>query len=95
MTGGLEQDRVFTALTRPQMFLGVTYTGFIANAVITAELFIISKSAWVLLVALFLHGFAYLICLEEPRALELWVLKIGRCPRVPNYAAWGCNSYRA
>ena len=90
---GLAQDRVFTALTRPQMFLGVTYSGFIANAVITTELFLITKSPSVLLIALAIHAAAYLICLKEPRALELWLLKLGRCPRVANHAAWGCNSY--
>lgn len=81
------------ALTRPQMFLGVTYSCFIANAVITAELFVITKSAWALLAALLVHGLAWLACLKEPRALELWMLKLGRCPRVANHAAWGCNSY--
>ena len=31
---GLERDQLFVALTRPQMFAGVTYSYFIANAVI-------------------------------------------------------------
>ena len=31
---GLERDTLFVALTRPQMFAGVTYSYFIANAVI-------------------------------------------------------------
>ena len=32
----LEQDLVFGALTRPQMFAGVTYGYFVLNAVVTA-----------------------------------------------------------
>ena len=38
---GLERDTLFVALTRPQMFAGVTYSFFIANAVIATELFLI------------------------------------------------------
>ena len=45
---GLERDTLFVALTRPQMFAGVTYCYFIANAVIATELFLIFKSIWVL-----------------------------------------------
>jgi type IV secretion system protein VirB4 len=40
----LERDLVFGALTRPQMFAGVTYSYFVLNAVITVELFLITKS---------------------------------------------------
>lgn len=91
---GLERDRVFTALTRPQMFAGVTYGCFVANAVITAEFFLILRSPWVLAAALAIHVAAYLACVREPRFLELWVTRLSRCPRVPNHAYWRCNSYR-
>ena len=43
MAGGLKRDTVFLALTRPQMFAGVTYPFFVVNAVVTAELFLIFK----------------------------------------------------
>jgi type IV secretion system protein VirB3 len=91
----LDLDRVFVGLTRPQMFAGVTYGLFVANAVITAELFLFIRTPWVLLAALVFHGAAYVACLKEPRILDLWVLKASRCPRVPNFAHWGCNSYGA
>ena len=45
---GLERDTLFVALTRPQMFAGVTYSYFIANAVIATELFLIFRSVWAL-----------------------------------------------
>lgn len=89
----LEQDRVFTALTRPQMFAGVTYSCFVANAVITTELFLITKSPWVLLAALAIHAGAYLASLHEPRVFDLWITKLSRCPRIPNHGFWRCNSY--
>lgn len=91
---GLERDTVFVALTRPQMFAGVTYTWFVANAVISTELFLIFRSAWVILLALIVHAFGVLACLREPRFFDLWLARVGRCPRVRNHAIWRCNSYR-
>ena len=90
----LERDVVFGALIRPQMFAGVTYSFFVLNAVITAELFLITKSFWALLAAVLIHGAGYVACLKEPRIFDLWLTKIGRCPRIPNWRAWRCNSYR-
>lgn len=85
---------MFVALTRPQMFAGVTYTWFVANAVIATELFLIFRSAWVVALALIVHGVGVLACLREPRFFDLWLTRIGRCPRVRNHAIWRCNSYR-
>ena len=90
----LEHDVVFGALTRPQMFAGVTYAYFVLNAVITAELFLITRSYWALLGALALHAAGYMACLKEPRIFDLWLTRISRHPRVRNWRAWRCNSYR-
>jgi type IV secretion system protein VirB3 len=46
MAAPLDRDVVFGALTRPQMFAGVTYSYFVINGVVTAELFLITKSFW-------------------------------------------------
>lgn len=89
----LERDPVFTALTRPQMFAGVSYSFFVVNMVVTTEVFLITKSFWAILAALVLHGIGYAACLREPRFLDLWILRASRCPRVPNYDRWRCNSY--
>jgi type IV secretion system protein VirB3 len=91
---GLERDTLFVALTRPQMFAGVTYSFFIANAVLATELFLIFKSIWVLAAALVVHIVGVLLCLREPRFFDLWLTRVGRCPRVKNFAIWRCNSYR-
>ena len=91
---GLERDPLFVALTRPQMFAGVTYSYFIANAVIATELFLIFKSAWVLLAALIIHLAGVLLCVREPRFFDLWMTRLSRTPRVKNHKIWRCNSYR-
>jgi len=90
----LDRDTMFVGLTRPQMFAGVTYSLFVTNVVIATELFLIFKSAWVVLSALVLHGLAMLLCLKEPRFFDLWLARVSKCPRVKNYRVWGCNSYR-
>ena len=94
MSDQLRRDICFTALTRPQMFAGVTYTFFVINAVIAVELFLIFRAWWVLLVALALHGVGVIMCLREPRIFDLWITRVRNCPRVRNHSLWQCNSYR-
>lgn len=93
-TPALDRTPVFTALTRPQMFAGVTYSFFIANGIIAAELFLIFKSFWAIALALIFHAAGAVLCLREPRFFDLWIARVSKTPRVPNYTAWGCNSYR-
>ena len=92
---GIERDTVFVALTRPQMFAGVTYAYFIANAVIATELFLVFRSVWALAAALIVHLVGVVLCVREPRFFDLWITRVSRCPRVRNHAIWRCNSYRA
>lgn len=90
----LDRARVFTGITRPQMFGGVTYSYFIINGILTAELFLIFKSFWMILLAVIIHIIGVVACLKEPRIFDLWIGKLMHCPRIPNYKMWGCNSYR-
>lgn len=90
----LDRTPLFTALTRPQMFAGVTYNYFVINAVLAAELFLIFRSPWVLAVALVVHGVGVVLCLREPRIIDLWLVRVRLCPRVRNHQIWRCNSYR-
>lgn len=94
MADQLDRDPVFGALTRPQMFAGVTYSFFVLNGVVTAEVFLITKSFWALAAAGAIHMIGYVACMKEPRVFDLWLTKVTRCPRVRNFALWGCNSYR-
>ena len=90
----LHRETIFVALTRPQMFAGVTYSYFIANGIIAAEAFLIFKSFWAIALAAIIHLAGVLLCLREPRFFDLWIARVARCPRVRNHALWGCNSYR-
>ena len=91
----LVRHPVHRALTRPQMFAGVTLNYFVINGVVTTEVFLITGSFWALLATIVMHGVGYFACLREPRIFDLWITKVSKCPRVKNYKRWGCNSYAA
>lgn len=94
MADELKKDTLFVALTRPQMFAGVTYSYFVINAVVCVELFLVFKSWWVLPAALAIHAIGAVACLREPRFFDLWLARVRHCPRVKNFRLWRCNSYR-
>lgn len=94
MAEGIRQDILFIALTRPQMFAGVTYTFFIINGILAVELFLIFRAWEVLLVAGLCHMAGVLACLREPRIFDMWITRVRNCPRVKNYSLWQCNCYR-
>jgi len=89
----LATSPVFRALTQPQMFAGVTYPFFVINLVVTTEAFLISRSPWSLLTAVILHLTGYVICLYDPRLIDVWIKNVSLCGRIKNRAFWRCNSY--
>ena len=89
----LASDPVIAALTRPQMFAGVTYAYAVVNLVVTIEAFLITRSFWTLAIAVVLHAVGYLGCLREPRFFDLWLTRLRTCPRVRNFGFWRGNSY--
>lgn len=89
----LNRTPLFRALTQPQMFGGVTYSYFIINAVVTTELFLLTRSFWAVPAALIIHGIGYMASLKEPRIFDLWIMKASRCGRTKTHGLWKCNSY--
>lgn len=77
MAGGkLKADPLFVGLTRAPMILGVSYLYFIINFSITMCFYINTTSFVVLLVVFpIIHGIGYMICLREPRSIELLGVK--------------------
>ncbi|NJM35814.1 MAG: type VI secretion protein [Rhodomicrobium sp.] len=90
----LSRTPVFRALTEPQRFAGVTYSYFVINLVVTTEAFLITRSFFALFIAAALHAVGYVASIREPRIFDLWVARVSKCPRVPNYGFWRCNSYQ-
>jgi type IV secretion system protein VirB3 len=89
----LARTPVFRALTRPQMFAGVTFSFFVIEMAVTTEAFLMTRSFLALPLAGLIHAGGYLACLREPRVFDLWLTRVSRCPRVRNWQRWGCNSY--
>ncbi|MXO91986.1 type IV secretion system protein VirB3 [Pontixanthobacter aquaemixtae] len=91
----LVRHPVYRALTRPQMYAGVTMNFFIINMMVTTIAFLMLKSLWMIPVPFITHAIGYFACLREPRVFDLWITKVSQCPRVKNWKRWGCNSYAA
>lgn len=93
--GQFDADPLFLGLTRPPMLLGVSYTFATLNLLVCLMTFIFTNNFIYLLVLLpFFHGIAWLICLKEPRAIELFVAKNSKCRVCRNKSYYGgVNSY--
>jgi len=77
MSGGrLRADPLFQGLARPPMIMGVSYMYFVINAMITTIMFIDTKSFYSPFIGVVIHLFGYLLCLKEPRAVDLWLLRM-------------------
>jgi type IV secretion system protein VirB3 len=90
----LVSDPIFSALTRPQMIGGVTYSYAVFNLIVTLEAFLITRSFWAFAFAAVVHLVGYVGCVREPRFFDLWLTRLARCPRVPNFWFWRANAYR-
>lgn len=94
-SGRLTSDPLFQGLTRPTMIMGVSYMYFVINAVISMITFINTQNFTILLVvAPTVHLIGFLICLKEPRAIELFVIKMSKGYKCVNRGFHGfTNSY--
>lgn len=94
-SGRLSSDPVFQGLTRPTMILGVSYMYFVINAAICLITFVNMQNFVLLLgVAPTVHLVGYIICLKEPRAMELLVVRMKKGYKCMNRRYHGStNSY--
>lgn len=75
----LQADPLFQGLARPPMALGVSYMYFVVNALFSMLTFIWTNNFWVLIViAPLIHGIGFMICMNEPRAIELIMLRMNK-----------------
>ncbi|MDX1974943.1 MAG: VirB3 family type IV secretion system protein [Rickettsiales bacterium] len=95
MSGRLQSDPLFQGLTRPTMIAGVSYMYFVINALVTMIAYINTQNFMILfIVAPSVHLLGYLICLKEPRAIELFIVKMSKGYKCPNRSYHGyTNSY--
>lgn len=93
--GKIEVDSLFLGLTRSSMILGVSYVFASLNILGSLLLFVMTNKFTYLIVMLpLLHGIAYIICLKEPLALEIVIMKSSNFMRCKNRTFYnGTNSY--
>ena len=94
-SGRLQSDPLFQGLTRPTMIMGVSYMFFTINAAISLITFINLQNFLVLIVlAPTVHLIGYLICMKEPRAIEMFIIKMNKGYKCLNRNFHGqTNSY--
>lgn len=92
---GLTVDPLFVGATRPPMRWGVTYSALLMNAVVTMEIFLLTRNLLTLLLAAPIHGVCALLCARDARFFDLALLW-GRT-RIPallaNARHWKSSSY--
>ncbi len=81
------------ALTRAPTLMGVPYLYFMFNGVASSVCFLVSHNLLMLLVAIPLHLFGYVLTLRDDRIFEILFVKHSRCPP-RSRAFWGADSYR-
>lgn len=94
-SGRLQADPLFQGLARPPMIMGVSYMFFVLNA-LTCLIAFINTSNFIVLffVAPIVHGIGFLLCLKEPLAIELIILRSSKGTKCINRAFHGfTNSY--
>lgn len=94
MSGRLQADPLYQGLARPPMILGVSYIYFTCNGLMTLLIFIHAQQFSAYLLGALVHGFGYMLCMKEPRAVELWMLRMSKGYRSFNRKFHqGTNSY--
>lgn len=77
------------------MIMGVSYMYFVINAIVNMIMFINTQDFKVIfMMAPTVHLIGYLICLKEPRAIELFLIKMSKGYKCMNRGYHGfTNSY--
>ena len=89
---GLTIHPIFTGLTRPPMFLGVTVDYLSVCLLTTLCAFILADEVVFLLAYLPLHVFGWVACKIDHNIFRI-LMKRGQCAYSPNQNVWGCHSY--
>ena len=82
------------ALTRAPTLMGVPYMYFMFNGVVSSVCFLLSHNLFMLLVAIPLHLFGYVMTLRDARIFEILFVKTRRCPP-RSRGFWAADSYCA
>ncbi|RZI39546.1 conjugal transfer protein, partial [Herbaspirillum sp. HC18] len=74
--------------------MGVPYMYFMFNGVVSSVCFLVSHNLFMLLVAIPLHLFGFVMTLRDDRIFEILFVKSTKCPP-RSRGFWGADSYAA
>jgi len=80
------------ALTRAPTLMGVPYMYFMFNGVASSVCFLVTHDLLLLLIAIPLHLFGYVMTLRDDRIFEILFVRSTKCPPRTR-AFWGADSY--
>ena len=91
----MQADPLFQGLARPTMIAGVSYLFFLVNSTVCLFSFIWAQNFLILfIVGPSIHAIGYLICMNEPIAVELAMLRLNKGTKCVNRRYHGyTNSY--
>ncbi|RLA54433.1 MAG: type VI secretion protein [Gammaproteobacteria bacterium] len=89
----VEIDPVFLAMTRPPIFMGVTYTFFVINGTLTTIVFLAANNLLAFVIGIPVHMVGYLVCLKDPRIFDIWRVRLLKTPTCRNRGFWNASSY--
>ncbi len=92
-SGSVVNDPLFVGLTRPTMFLGVSFSFALLNGFINIIAYINAPSLRVIFIAVVVHLIGYIICFKEPLFLEIYLKRGAIATRCKNKSFHGANSY--
>lgn len=84
---GLRPDPLFLGLTRPARIAGVHYVMVMMNFMLCGLLFIndvFDNKLGAIITFALVHVTLYLLCLKEPRMMELLMVRYGKCSKCKN-----------
>lgn len=91
--GQVNTSPLFVGLTRPTMMFGVTMEVAMLNICISMGAVLAMHNMIFILLGVALHFGGYLICYHEPRFLQIYGVRMGKCPSCINKMYYGANSY--
>ena len=86
-------DPLVKGLTRPAMMWGVPFVVFVLTFFSVVLAFIWTKRLTIFLVWPVLHAIGYWLTVKDPFFIDIVITRNRHCPRTPNRAIWGGDSY--
>jgi type IV secretion system protein VirB3 len=87
------EDRLYQAMTRDAMILGVTLDCFILEVIGCSIAFLVSRSLWVLPLGGLFHLLCFWKCLDDADYFSIWWTAFGLTRKGANGDVWGGVSY--